>query len=335
MGSNEPMPNKMERFTQRARRVLSLAQDEAERFQHDTIDTEHLLMGLMREEGGVAGRVLRDLGLEERRVEELIERLTLATTRTGIVPLDLSPGTKKVLELAVDEARKMNHRYVDTGHLLLGLVRMPDGVALDVLKRMGISSEEIRRRIRRLWEESPVQPPPPETHRATAESANTEPVDESQIHPPDERMAGLEAQHRRSSLRSRLQAQHSAERMKILDMINDGKITVDEGERLLMALHQPVVPLPIMTRDYLSLRVVLATTLRQPQMEKRHLHVIVTDKAKGTVLMDVRLPFSQVERILGSLMEGLFKDASGKVLDVEDDEFRTIQAFVEDDPPEK
>ena len=71
------MPNnKMERFTQRARRVLSLAQEEAERLRHNYIGTEHLLLGLMREEGGVAGRVLRDLGLEQRRVEELVEELT-------------------------------------------------------------------------------------------------------------------------------------------------------------------------------------------------------------------------------------------------------------------
>ena len=68
------MPNKMERFTQRARRVLSLAQEEAERLQHHQIGTEHLLLGLMREEGGVAGRVLRDLGLDLRRVEELVTR---------------------------------------------------------------------------------------------------------------------------------------------------------------------------------------------------------------------------------------------------------------------
>ncbi len=102
------MPNKMERFTQRARRVLSLAQEEAERLQHNYIGTEHLLLGLMREDGGVAGRVLRDLGLEQRRVEELVERLTRASTRTTPIQLDLSPGTKKVLEHAGFKA----HEYV-------------------------------------------------------------------------------------------------------------------------------------------------------------------------------------------------------------------------------
>jgi ATP-dependent Clp protease ATP-binding subunit ClpC len=151
----------MERFTQRARRVLSLAQEEAERLQHNYIGTEHLLLGLMREEGGVAGRVLRDLGLEQRRVEELVERLTRATTRTPNAQLDLSPGTKRVLELAVDEARRMGHHYIGTEHLLLGLVRQSEGVAIDVLKRLGVSPEEVRRQTRRVLQESPAQPSQP------------------------------------------------------------------------------------------------------------------------------------------------------------------------------
>jgi ATP-dependent Clp protease ATP-binding subunit ClpC len=149
----------MERFTQRARRVLSLAQEEAERLQHNYIGTEHLLLGLIREEGGVAGRVLRELGLEQRRVEELVERMTRASTRTGTAQPELSPGTKRVLELAVDEARRMGHHYIGTEHLLLGLVRLTEGVAIDILKRLGISPEEVRRQTRRVLQESPVQPP--------------------------------------------------------------------------------------------------------------------------------------------------------------------------------
>ncbi|MBI1256053.1 MAG: AAA domain-containing protein [Chloroflexi bacterium] len=155
------MPNKMERFTQRARRVLSLAQEEAERLQHNYIGTEHLLLGLIREEGGVAGRVLRELGLEQRRVEELVERMTRASTRTSTVQPELSPGTKRVLELAVDEARRMGHHYIGTEHLLLGLVRLTEGVAIDILKRLGVSPEEVRRQTRRVLQESPVQNPQP------------------------------------------------------------------------------------------------------------------------------------------------------------------------------
>jgi ATP-dependent Clp protease ATP-binding subunit ClpC len=162
------VPNKMERFTQRARRVLSLAQEEAERLQHNHIGTEHLLLGLMREDGGVAGRVLRELGLEQRRVEELVERMTRATTRTANSQLDLSPGTKRVLELAVDEARRMGHHYIGTEHLLLGLVRQSEGVAIDVLRRLGVSPEEVRRQTRRVLQESPVQPNDEKEEQTTA-----------------------------------------------------------------------------------------------------------------------------------------------------------------------
>jgi ATP-dependent Clp protease ATP-binding subunit ClpC len=150
----------MERFTQRARRVLSLAQEEAERLQHNYIGTEHLLLGLMREEGGVAGRVLRDLGLDQRRVEELVERMTRAGQRSPNARIDLSPGTKKVLELAVDEARRMGHHYIGTEHLLLGLVRQQEGIAIDVLKRLNVSPEEVRRQTRRVLQESPSQSSP-------------------------------------------------------------------------------------------------------------------------------------------------------------------------------
>jgi ATP-dependent Clp protease ATP-binding subunit ClpC len=160
----------MERFTQRARRVLSLAQEEAERLQHSYIGTEHLLLGLMREDGGVAGRVLRDLGLDQRRVEDLVERMTRAGQKTGNARLDLSPGTKKVLELAVDEARRMGHHYIGTEHLLLGLVRQPDGVAIEVLKRLNVSPEEVRRQTRRVLQESPVQR---STDRPTNSTTNT------------------------------------------------------------------------------------------------------------------------------------------------------------------
>lgn len=176
------MPNKMERFTQRARRVLSLAQEEAERLQHGQIGTEHLLLGLMREEGGVAGRVLRDLGLEARRVEDLVNRLTDTGTRTTAGSLELSTGTKKVLELAVDEARRMGHHYIGTEHLLLGLVRHQEGIALEVLRRLGVSPEEVRRQTRRVLQESPLQSqqskPPSESRQSRRQSEKTPLVDQ-------------------------------------------------------------------------------------------------------------------------------------------------------------
>ena len=145
-----------ERFTQRARRVLSLAQEEAERLNHSYIGSEHVLIGLIREEGGVAGRVLRELGLEEQRVQAMVERLSGVGTRTPFTKIELSPSTKRILELAVDEARRLGQHYISTEHLLLGMVRQNEGVAMDVLRKFGISAEQIRRQTRRMLKESPV-----------------------------------------------------------------------------------------------------------------------------------------------------------------------------------
>ncbi len=103
----------MERFTQRARRVLSLAHQQAEKYRQTSIGTEHLLLGLMIEEGGIAGRVLRDLGLETERVHEIVERVSGYGDYKG-GRIDLSPGVQKVLEEAIEEARRMGHHYIGT-----------------------------------------------------------------------------------------------------------------------------------------------------------------------------------------------------------------------------
>ncbi len=146
-----------ERFTQRARRVLSLAQEEAERLNHNYIGSEHVLIGLLREEGGVAGRVLRELGLDAARVQAMVERLSGGPgTRTPFTKIELSPSTKRVLALAVEEAKRMGQHYISTEHLLLGLARQNEGMALDVLRKFGISAEQIRRQTRRMLKENPV-----------------------------------------------------------------------------------------------------------------------------------------------------------------------------------
>src|SRR5512135_846139 len=147
----------MERFTQRARRVLSLAHQEAERLRQNTIGTEHLLLGLIQEDGGIAGRVLRELGLEPDRVREVVEKLGgYGTYRGG--KIDLAPGTQQVLEFAIEEARRMGHHYIGTEHLLLGLVRSQEGLAMEVLRKLGVTSEQIRRQTRRILQESSTTP---------------------------------------------------------------------------------------------------------------------------------------------------------------------------------
>ncbi len=162
------MPDKMQRFTQRARRVLSLAQEEAERLQHSYVGTEHLLLGLLREEGGVAGRVLKQLGLDIKDVEALVERKTRSGQRTPFAKLDLAPGTKKVLELAVEEARRMGHHYIGTEHLLLALLSYNEGIALDVLKALNLSPDQIRKQTHRVLQDNPAAPRAPSPPRPSA-----------------------------------------------------------------------------------------------------------------------------------------------------------------------
>jgi len=156
----------MERFTQRARRVLSLAHQEAEKMHKDAISTEHLLLGLIEEDGGVAGRVLRDLGLESVRVREMTERVS-GLGESDSKRLDLTPGVQEVLEFAIEEARKMGHHYIGTEHILLGLVRSDQGFALEVLKKLGITAEQIRRQTRRVLQEGTSSTSPkPQTPQA-------------------------------------------------------------------------------------------------------------------------------------------------------------------------
>ncbi|MDI9548092.1 MAG: ATP-dependent Clp protease ATP-binding subunit [Chloroflexota bacterium] len=138
------MSDKLDRFTKRARRVLTLAQEEALRLNHNYIGTEHLLLGLVREENGVAVKVLRELGVEPGQVIRAVERTVGRGERAPFGKPTLAPRTKRVIELAVDEARLMGHHYIGTEHLLLGLVREGEGIAVNVLRGLGVNLDRVR-----------------------------------------------------------------------------------------------------------------------------------------------------------------------------------------------
>ena len=132
------MASRFEKFSERARRVLSLSQEEALRFNHNYIGTEHILLGLVRETEGVAARVLSNLGIELSKVRSAVEFII----GRGEKPVSgenigLTPRAKRVIELAVDEARRMSHHYIGTEHLLIGLMREGEGVAAGVLESSG------------------------------------------------------------------------------------------------------------------------------------------------------------------------------------------------------
>ena len=136
--------NRFDRFTKRARHVLALAQEEAQRLGRSSIGTEHLLLGLLREGEGVAAQVLTNLGVEVDQVRHAVEAIVGRGERIVRGEMALNPRTKKVFELAVEEAQRLNHRFIGTEHLLLGLIREGEGIAAEVLKSFGLQLEQVR-----------------------------------------------------------------------------------------------------------------------------------------------------------------------------------------------
>ena len=146
------MADRFDKFTERARKVLQLAQEEAQRFNHNYIGTEHLLLGLVREGEGVAAKVLGNLGVELNQVRSSVEFIRGRGTRDGAI--GLTPRATKVLQLSFDEARRLNHHYIGTEHLyigtehlLLGLVREGEGIAAGVLESQGVSLGKVRSQV--------------------------------------------------------------------------------------------------------------------------------------------------------------------------------------------
>ncbi|KPJ55733.1 MAG: hypothetical protein AMS16_03750 [Planctomycetes bacterium DG_58] len=134
------------RFTERARKVIALTNEEVYRFNHSYIGTEHILLGLVKEGGGVAVKVLRNLRIDPEKVgtetEKLCQKEPEALPRTK---RPYTPRAKKVIEFAVASARGLGHKYVGTEHLLLGLVQVDEGVAARVLARLGVTLDEVRK----------------------------------------------------------------------------------------------------------------------------------------------------------------------------------------------
>src|SRR6187200_488356 len=139
-----------ERFTDRARKVMQLANQEAQRFNHEYIGTEHILLGLVKEGSGVAANVLKNLDVDLRKIRLEVEKIVQTGPGGDQVVLGKLPHTpraKKVIEYSVEEARNLNHNYVGTEHLLLGLLREHEGVAAQVLMNLGLKLEEVREEV--------------------------------------------------------------------------------------------------------------------------------------------------------------------------------------------
>ncbi|HEY4262157.1 MAG TPA: Clp protease N-terminal domain-containing protein, partial [Schlesneria sp.] len=137
-----------ERFTDRARKVMQLANQEAQRFNHEYIGTEHILLGLVKEGSGVAANVLKNLEVDLRKIRLEVEKIVQSgPDMVTMGKLPQTPRAKKVIEYAMEEARNLNHNYVGTEHLLLGLIREQEGVAAQVLMNLGLKLEDVREEV--------------------------------------------------------------------------------------------------------------------------------------------------------------------------------------------
>ncbi|MCX8126727.1 MAG: NDP-hexose 4-ketoreductase, partial [Dehalococcoidia bacterium] len=149
------MASRFEKFSERARRVLTRAQEEAQRFGHNYIDTEHILLGLISEEEGIAAKILGNLGVVLTKVRGAVEFIVGRGEKQTSGEVGLTPRAKRVIELAVEEARRMNHNYIGTEHILLGLLAEGEGVAAGVLESFGVTLDRARSEALRLSSQGP------------------------------------------------------------------------------------------------------------------------------------------------------------------------------------
>ncbi|GMV34267.1 MAG: ATP-dependent Clp protease ATP-binding subunit [Chloroflexi bacterium CFX1] len=303
----------MERFTQRARRVLSLAHQEAERARQNNIGTEHLLLGLMDEEGGVAGRVLRELGMSSDRVRDVISRISNGISNFDPSRVELAAETQQVLEYAVDEARRLGHHYIGTEHILLGLVRV-DSTALEALRRLGVTPDQIRRQTRRVLNESTSSSTPtpagPQPGRSPAGANPKTPL-------VDQLAGDLTAKAEEKKLDPVIGRQMEIERViqilarrtknnpALIGEPGVGKTAIVEG--LAQRIVDGDVPAPLMNKRLLQLDVgsLVAGTMYRGQFEERLKRIIDELKQSGAILF-----IDEVHMLVGAGAAGSSVDAA-------------------------
>ena len=307
-----------ERFTKRARQVFSYAQEEAKRLNHSYIGGEHLLIGLLREEGGVAGRVLRELGLETSRVRTVVERLSGGkSSSTPFAKIELAPSTKRVLEYALEEASRMNQHYVSTEHLLLGMVRQSDGKAVEVLRKFGVTQEQIRRQTRRMLRENSSSSSTRERTTSSTRRRSGEKKDKSKTPLVDQLATDLTSLAEDGKLDPVVGRKTEIERViQILARRNKnnpaligepgvGKTAIIEG--LAQRVVEGKVPESLVSKRVLQLDVgsLVAGTMYRGQFEERLKRIIDELKASDAILF-----IDEVHMLVGAGSAGSSVDAA-------------------------
>ncbi|MBK9206920.1 MAG: ATP-dependent Clp protease ATP-binding subunit [Anaerolineales bacterium] len=304
----------MERFTQRARRVLSLAHQEAERARQNNIGTEHLILGLMDEEGGVAGRVLRDLGMTPERVREVVQRVSSASPEFDSTRIELAAETQQVLEFAIEEASRLGHHYIGTEHILLGLIRV-ESTGMEVLRRLGVTADQIRRQTRRVLNESASSSPTPagpQPGKGGASASNnpktplidqlatdlTSKAEEKKLDPVIGRQKEIERV-------IQILARRTKNNPALIGEPGVGKTAIVEG--LAQRIIDGDVPAPLMNKRVLQLDVgsLVAGTMYRGQFEERLKRIIDELKTSGAILF-----IDEVHMLVGAGAAGSSVDAA-------------------------
>jgi len=265
----------------------------------------------MEEEGGVAGRVLRELGLESSRVREIIERVSVESHHEDM-KIELAPDTQQVLEYAVDEARRLGHHYIGTEHILLGLVRV-DGTAMEVLRRLGVTADQIRRQTRRVLNETASSPAPAGAPQQSTRTPTTGPktplvdqlatdlttlAEEKKLDPVIGRQMEIERV-------IQILARRTKNNPALIGEPGVGKTAIVEG--LAQRIVEGDVPAPLMNKRVLQLDVgsLVAGTMYRGQFEERLKRVIDELKQSGAILF-----IDEVHMLVGAGAAGSSVDAA-------------------------
>ncbi len=305
----------IENFTPKARHVLSLAQKEAERLRKPQISTEHLLTALIQLEGSVASRVLRELGLETDRVKKTIEKEIGFGDHTG--QITLSPGMQQVIPYALDEARKKGEKAVGTEHLLLGLIRLSNCEAMNILEKLGITPEQLRRQVDRILRESQSESRPQLTGASGARKRRSEKKDKEKTPLVDQLATDLTTLAEENKLDPVIGRQTEIERViqilarrtknnpALIGEPGVGKTAIVEG--LAQRIIEGDVPAPLLDKRLLQLDVgsLVAGTMYRGQFEERLKRVIDELKSSKAILF-----IDEVHMLVGAGSAGSSVDAA-------------------------
>jgi len=303
----------LEKFTQSARRVLSLAHMEAERAQHNAVGSEHLLLGLIQEESGVAGRVLRELGVELDRAREMVLRVS-GMGKKRAERMDLSPDAQKVLDLAIEEADKLESKFISTEHLLLALVQSEAGFAREVIAKLGITPVQIQRQVKRVLNESRRIQESTEREalapgREKKKEGKTPLVDQLAVdltsYAEDGKLDPVIGREREIERVIQILARRTKNNPALIGEPGVGKTAIVEG--LAQRIVEGDVPTPLLNKRVLRLDVgsLVAGTMYRGQFEERLKRVIDELKVSEAILF-----IDEVHMLVGAGSAGSSVDAA-------------------------